>query len=225
MVRALHHGLERVAHVVAQVVEAELVVGAVGDVAGVGLAPLRVVQAGHDHAHAQAQELVDRTHPGGVAAGQIVVHGDDMDALAAQRVEVGRQRRDQRLALAGAHLGDAALVQHHAADQLHVEVPLPQRALGGLAHHGEGLDLQVVQGLALLQPLPELAGLGTERLVGQIDQRRFERIDPVDRLAHGLDQTVVRRAEQPPSNGAEHEREFLPRSASGRERANVRQSA
>ena len=59
MVPALHHGLERMAHVVAQIVEAELVVGAVGDVAGIGVAALRVVQAGHDHAHAQAEEPVD----------------------------------------------------------------------------------------------------------------------------------------------------------------------
>jgi hypothetical protein len=44
-------------------------------------------------------------------------------ALAGQRVEVDRQRRHQRLALAGAHLGDLAVVQHHAADELDVEVP------------------------------------------------------------------------------------------------------
>ena len=40
VVAALHQVVERVRHVVAQVVEAELVVGAVGDVGGVGDAPL-----------------------------------------------------------------------------------------------------------------------------------------------------------------------------------------
>ena len=88
-----------------------------------------------------------------------------MHALAVQGVEVGGQGRHQRLALAGLHLGDAALVQHHAADQLHVEMALAQRALGGLAHHGERLDQQVVQGLAGGQALPELVGLGAQRLV------------------------------------------------------------
>jgi hypothetical protein len=39
-----------------------------------------------------------------------------------------RQRGDQGLALAGAHLGDLALVQHHAADQLHVEVAHAEHA-------------------------------------------------------------------------------------------------
>ena len=38
------------------------------------------------------------------------------------RVEVRRQRGDERLAFAGDHFGDVALVQDHAADQLHVVV-------------------------------------------------------------------------------------------------------
>ena len=41
IVPALHHVLQVVLHVVAQIVEAEFVVGAVGDVGGVGLAALR----------------------------------------------------------------------------------------------------------------------------------------------------------------------------------------
>jgi hypothetical protein len=50
-----------------------------------------------------------------------------MHALAGERVEIDRQRRDQRLAFAGLHLGDRCLqVQHHAADQLHVEMPLAE---------------------------------------------------------------------------------------------------
>ena len=52
VVAALDHLAELVLHVVAQVVEAELVVGAVGDVAGIGLGALRVVEAVHDDADA-----------------------------------------------------------------------------------------------------------------------------------------------------------------------------
>ncbi len=88
-----------------------------------------------------------------------------MHALALEGVQVGGQGRHQRLALAGLHLGDAALVQHHAADQLHVEMALAQRPLGRLAHHGERLDQQVVQGLAGSQTLLELVGLGAQGLV------------------------------------------------------------
>lgn len=61
-----------------------------------------------------------------------------MHAVAAKRVEVRGQHRHQRLALAGAHLGNLALVQDHAADELHVEGAQAQHAARRLAH-----DLQV----------------------------------------------------------------------------------
>ena len=72
-----------------------------------------------------------------------------MDALAGERIEIDRKGRDQRLAFAGLHLGDVALVQHHAADQLHVEMALAEGALGRLAHGGEGRHQQVVERLAV----------------------------------------------------------------------------
>jgi len=56
---------------------------------------------------------MDATHPFGVAGRQVVVDGDEVDALAGQPVEIGRQCGDERLALAGLHLGDPAEV--HAA--------------------------------------------------------------------------------------------------------------
>ena len=71
----------------------------------------------------------------------------------------GGQRRDERLAFAGAHLGDLALVQHHAADQLHVEVPQAQRAARGLADDGERLGQHVVERLAGGEFVAEIAVL------------------------------------------------------------------
>ena len=67
-VAALDHVLHRVLHVVAQIVEAELVVGAVGDVAGVGALALLVVDAVDDVADGEAEEAIDLAHPLGVAA-------------------------------------------------------------------------------------------------------------------------------------------------------------
>ena len=114
--------LQRRGHVVAQVVEAELGVRAVRDVGRVGgalvLVGLHVLQ----HARREPEAVVDRAHPLGVAAGEVVVDRDDVDALAGERVEHDGERARQRLALAGAHLGDGAAVEHHAADHLDVEV-------------------------------------------------------------------------------------------------------
>ena len=86
-----------------------------------------------------------------------------MHALAGQRVQIRGQRRDQRLAFAGAHLGDLALVQHHAADQLHVEMTQAERAARGLAHGRERLGQQVVERLAGSELLAELAVLAASR--------------------------------------------------------------
>ena len=87
VVPALHHAVELELHVVAQVVEAELVVGAVGDVRGVGDLPLLVVELVLDDADRHAEEAVDAAHPLRVAAGEVVVDGDDVDALALERVQ------------------------------------------------------------------------------------------------------------------------------------------
>ena len=201
----LGHGVQAELHVVAQVVEAELVVGAVGDVAGVGRLALLVVELVHDHADGEAEEPVDLAHPFGVALGQVVVHRDDVHALAFEGVEIDRQGGDQGLAFAGLHLGDLALVQDHAALQLHVEVALAERALGRLAHHGEGLDQEVVQGLALGQALAELGGLGAQLLVGELGELGLECIDLRHRLVEAFDDAIIGGAEQASGQRTQHE--------------------
>ena len=112
---------------------------------GIGLAALRIVEVVDDAADAHAEKAVDLAHPLGVAVGEVVVDGDDVDAVAGKRVEIDRQGRDQGLAFAGLHLGDHAAMQHDAAHQLHVEMALAERALGRLAHGGEGVGQEVVE--------------------------------------------------------------------------------
>ena len=88
VVPALHAILDAELHVVAQIIEAELVVGAVGDVARVGDFALHVVEVVHDYADGQSEELVDAAHPLGIALGEVVVDGDYVDALAFERVQI-----------------------------------------------------------------------------------------------------------------------------------------
>ena len=203
-VAALHHVLEPVLHVVAQIVEAELVVGAVGDVAVVGALALLVVEAVHDDADREAEEFVDLPHPLGVALGEIVVDGDDVDAAAGERVEIDREGGDQGLAFAGLHLGDAALVQHHAADQLDVEMALAERALGGLAHGGERRHQDVVERRALGELLLEFVGARAQRLVGELLQLLLQRVDRLDARPIGADAPIVGGTEQLAGDTADH---------------------
>ena len=58
------------------------------------------------------------SHPLAVTTGQIVVHGNDVDPLARQRIQVGREDRHKGLAFTGLHLCDTPLVEHDAADDL-----------------------------------------------------------------------------------------------------------
>ena len=126
--------------------------------------------------------VVDRAHPLGVAAGQVVVDRDHVDALAGQRVEHDRQRGGQRLALAGLHLGDVAAVQDHPADELHVEVAHAHRPLAHLADDGEGLGEQVVERLALAGALAQRVEALAQLLVGLELQLGLEAADDRDAL-------------------------------------------
>ena len=192
-------------HVVAQVVEAVLVVRAVGDVGAVGDLLRVVLHVREVDPDGEPEEAVDAPHPVGVALREVVVDGDDVDALAGQRVEVRRERGDQRLALAGAHFGDLAVVQRDAADQLHVEVPHLQRPLAGLADHGERLGQDRVEGLAVGDPRLELVGLGPQRLVRQRGHRGLESVDRLDGVRVLLEQPLVATAEDAREDVGDHE--------------------
>ena len=164
-VTALHHLLLVDGHVVAQVVEAHLVVRAVGDVRGVGRAALFGGEPMDYEPHLEPHEAVHLAHPLAVALGKVVVHGDDVHSLAGDGVQIGREDGDERFALAGLHLRDAALVQHDAADELHAEGLHAEDAPGRLPHGCEGLRQHVVQALAVGVALLELRGLAAQLLV------------------------------------------------------------
>src|SRR3569833_1232381 len=123
VVRPLHALIERDDHVVAQVVEAELVIGPVRDVRVIGVPPLHrpglgVVQAGDR----QTEVVVEVPHPLRVAASEVRVHRHEMRALSRQRIQIERQRRDERLAFAGRLFSDLDEVQLNAAHELDVVV-------------------------------------------------------------------------------------------------------
>ena len=146
-------------------------------------------------AHGQAQEAVYLAHPFAVALGQIVVDGDDMDALAGQRVQIGGQRGHQRLAFTGLHLGDAALMQHDAAHQLHRIGAHAQHAVRRLADGGKGLRQDVVQRFAIGEALLEFRRLGLKLGVGQRLVFLLHALDLMDDGPDGFQLTLGIRSE------------------------------
>ena len=206
-------------HVVAEVVEAELVVGAVGDVGGVGFAALLIGEVVDDDADGESEEAVDLAHPFGVALGEVIVDGDDVDAVAGEGVEVAREGGDEGFAFARLHLGDLALVEGHAADHLDVEVAHADDAAAGLANDGEGFGEELVEdgffggdtGFVVRNAFDcsgdagaKFSGLGGELLVGERLERVLEGVDLREHGEHALDGAFVGGAEDFGEGGVEH---------------------
>ena len=143
----------------------------------------------------QAKEAVDAAHPVGVALRQVVVDRDEVHASSRQRIQVDGQRRNQCLALAGAHFGNLAVMQRHAADELHVEVPHLQCALARFADNGERFRQDRIELFSVGDALAERTGLAPQFVVGQGGERRLERIDLADHLTVLLEQPLVAAAE------------------------------
>src|SRR5208282_2871684 len=212
LVAALNAILQVVLHVVTQVIESEFVVSAEGDVGAIGGAALRVVEIVNDHAHAHAEDLVDGAHPLGVAAGEIVVHGDDVNAFVSERVQVGGQGGDERFSLARLHFRDFALMQDDAADELHVEVAHADGSAACLADQGERgnkrrlervLELLLVIWIGALEAFEAGLHFGTQRDsaladfgVGELLHGRLELVDLDDVRRDFLDVALVLRPDE-----------------------------
>ena len=201
---ALDHVLQPIFHIVAQIIEAELVVGAVGHIGVIGDLALLVVEAMHDHADLKAEKIVDLPHPFGVAPGEVVIDRHHMHAATGESVEVDRQRGHQGLAFAGLHLRDPAFMQNHAADELHVEMPLPESAFGGFAAGGEGRYQDIVERSAVGHLLLENFRARPQLLVGKRLEILLERIDLRHARKIALDSALVRRAKQLAGDGGDH---------------------
>ena len=110
-----------------------------------------------------------------------------MDALAGKGVEDDRERRGERLALAGAHLGDRPAVENHAADQLDVEMAHAHLALADLADDREALVLELVERLSGVPAFAERVHPRAKLLVGLELELGFVGANQLDPLLERLE--------------------------------------
>ena len=111
-------------------------------------------------------------------------------------MQVRGQGGDQRVALAGLHLGNAPLMQHQAAHHLHTVRAHSQHAGVGFADGGERFGQNVIFGFAILQARAEFIRLGAQLLVRQRLVFIFEGFHGVDRLLQLFDLRVIAAAQQ-----------------------------
>ena len=133
-------------HIIAQVIEAEFVVGSIGYISRVCALLVPMFHLGKDDAHADVEKPIDTPHPFGIALREVIVHGNQMNSLAGQRVEISRQGSHQSLAFTCTHLGNLTLMQRHATDELHVEMAHSQNTFACLPHNRERIWQKRING-------------------------------------------------------------------------------
>ena len=185
---------------VAQDIEADLVDGGVGDIALVCGPTFLAGRIGGDPADCQTHRLDQRSHPFGVAAGQIVIDGHHVDAAPAECVPRRGDRTGECFSLTGAHLDDVPGHHPQRAEQLDVEGAQAGGPLG--RHPSDGQELRGVgrggEVREVQQPgrLGQLLTVETGSLVGELLRRRHLR----HRMRRDL---FVGRAEQSPESPAQ----------------------
>src|SRR5690606_27412552 len=95
-------------------------------------------------------------------------------------------------------------VQHHAADQLDVEVAHAMHPPPCLTHHCERFRQQRIQRGAFAQALAELVGLGSQLSIRQRLHVGLERGNLVGHLAHARNEAVIATAEDLLRNSTQH---------------------
>ena len=158
----------------------------------------------------QTEEAINLAHPFGVARREIVIYRNHINAASGQSVQVYRQGRHQRLAFAGPHLGDLALMQHESADHLHIKMPHPGGAHTGLAHQRESFRQNFVQDFLLAifpivfvaRILDRIRNLGLKEsralaqlFIGKFLNLRFELVYLGDARTNALQKPLVAAAE------------------------------
>src|SRR5262249_29206148 len=89
-------------------------------------------------------------------------------------------------------------------DQLHIEVPLPERALAGFANGRECRHQQIVERDPFRDLLAEFIGASAQLIVAQSLELFFQSVDRIDARLETADATIVGRAKQLTRGGTEH---------------------
>src|SRR5882724_4571510 len=107
-----------------------------------------------------------------------------MHAFSGERIQIRRECCDEGLSFARAHLGNISVVEDHAADKLHVEMPLSERTSGSFSYCSKSLRSETVEhslffGTALKSFSKTLFKFGSfsfQCLIGEGCKLRFKRI-------------------------------------------------
>ena len=110
-------------HIVAQVVESELIIRAIGNIAFVGLFPLRIIHPVDNDSHTESQGVINYTHPVGIPLCQVIVDRNQVNPPTRQGIQIERECCGKSLSLTGFHFSNFPVVKNHSSDKLCIKVP------------------------------------------------------------------------------------------------------
>ena len=120
---ALHEISGTHRHIVAEIVETELIVRTESDVAVVCTTTRFTVGLVFvDAIHAQTVELIERSHPFGVTLRQIVIDSHHVHTASGECAEENGTSCHQSFTFTGSHLCNFTLCEHHTTEELHIIV-------------------------------------------------------------------------------------------------------
>ena len=155
-------------HVVAEVIEAELVIGSVGNVAEVSLAALVVGESVEDTADCESEPAEHLAHFLSLSLCEVVIDGNNVNALACESVEVRGNARNESFTFTGLHLGDTSLMKNDSTNYLDGVGLLLENTPSRLSYGSKSLGENVVESLACLEPVLEFLSFSFELSVGEL---------------------------------------------------------
>ena len=145
-------------HIVTQVVKAQLVVGAVGDVRLVGGFFLVVAHSVDYKPHFKTHKAVELAHPFRVTLGKVIVYRYYMHAFSGQSIQIRRKRRHESFTFTCLHFGYTSLMKHYSAEYLNGEVAHAEHPVRRFPAGGKRFGQDIVKRFARRKPFLELAG-------------------------------------------------------------------
>ena len=127
-----------------------------------------------------------------------------MHALRRQSIEIDSKRCRKRLAFTGSHFSNFAVIEHHAADELHIKVPHAEHAAACLAHNSKGLWQQMLQILALGKSVSKFRSFGSKLIIAELLHGWFKLVDFCAAFAILLHEPVIAAAENLGKKGIKH---------------------
>ena len=152
-------------HVVAKVVETELVVGHITKISLFASSRFQMFETRiimifvfifgiidkasfiNDDANGEAEEVIKFTHPTRITLSEIIVYSHNMNTATCQGIEVDWEGCNESFTFASFHLGDVALVKGDTADKLNVKRTHLKDALTGFTNERESVWQNLVKRL------------------------------------------------------------------------------